>query len=43
MKLAASSPDLKPIEKILRDINHYLDSKTFSSISRLKKIKIKWS
>ena len=37
MKLSAYSLDLNPIENIWGNIKHYLGSRTFSSISSLKK------
>ena len=37
MKWPAYSPDLIPIEYIWGNIKHYLGSRTFSSISSLKK------
>ena len=44
MKWTAYSPDLYPIEKIWGNIKHYLESRTFSSISSLKKeIEDKWN
>ena len=44
MKWPAYSPDLNPIENICGNIKHYLGSKTFSSISSLKKeIEEKWN
>ena len=37
MKWPAYSPNLNPIENIWRNIKHCLGSRTFSSISSLKK------
>ena len=37
MKWPAYSPDLNPIENIWENIKHYLGSRTFSSISSLKR------
>ena len=44
MKWTANSPDFNPIGNILGNIKHYLGSRTFSSISSLKKeIEDKWN
>ena len=44
MKWPAYSPKLNPIENIWGNIIHYLESRTFSSISSFKKeIEDKWN